>query len=60
MEEGVYLFSWFQEVRVHNGGGSRKLKTGFLNDRHEAEALKVEVLPPEMDFSSKATSLGPP
>lgn len=56
----VFLELWFQEVTVHNGGGSRKLKTVFLNYSHEAEALKVQVLHTEMDFSSKATSLGPP
>lgn len=54
----VFLELWFQEVRIHSGGGSRK--TIFLNYSHEAEALKVQVLPPEIDFSTKATSLRPP
>lgn len=56
----VFLELWFQEVRIHNGGWRRKLKTVFLNCSREAEALKVQVLPPKMDFSTKATSLGPP
>lgn len=54
----VFMELWFQEVKIHNDGGSRK--TAFLNYSHEAEALKVQVLPPEMDFSTKATSLRPP